>query len=164
VRYQLALGDQNAYESGPIEQILDATGNSEPFIVGASLLKLARGRSSLKVKIEMYNVVSVSEVSMNVLSKNRNRAHLYDRDKQAWLLEADSSGKYLAFKLYYTDISHVPRRNCRYVSFNLGIVPYNGGTQYVRAINGPFYKYYVQDEQDDGYIIHTDIPIEEVCT
>lgn len=164
VRYQLSLGDQNAYESGPIEQILDATGNSEPFTVGASLLKLARGRSSLKVKIEMYNVVSVSEVSMNVLSKNRNRAHLYDRDKQAWMLEADSSGKYLAFKLYYTDISHVPRKNCRYVSFNLGIVPHNGGTQYARAINGPFYKYYVQDEQDDGYIIHTDIPIEEVCT
>jgi hypothetical protein len=75
VRYQLALGDQNAYESGPIEQILDATGNSEPFIVGASLLKLARGRSSLKVKIEMYNVVSVSEVSMNVLSKNIKRGN-----------------------------------------------------------------------------------------
>ncbi|VDI25051.1 uncharacterized protein [Mytilus edulis] len=163
VKYQLSLGDQNAYESGPVDQLLDATGNSEPFTVGASLMKLSRGRSSLKVRIEMQNVVSVSEVSINVLSRNRNRAHLYDKDKQAWMLEADASGKYLAFKLYYTDIKHVPRKNSRYVAFNLGIVPYSGN-QYVRAINGPFVKYYVQDDHDDGYLIHTDIPIEEISS
>lgn len=162
VKYQVTLGDPNPYESGTIDQLLDATGNSDPYIIGSTIQLLSSGRTSIRVKLDMYSVVSVSEVSLMVLNRNKNRAHLYDRDKQAWMLEADASGKFLAFRLYYTDISHVPRKFTRYVSFNIVVVPANPERNISRALNGPFYRYYVQQDLDDGFIVHTDIKMDEV--
>lgn len=164
VKFQVRLGESRPFESGILEQLLDTTGNSDPYIAGVTLHKLARGRSSLKVKLDMLSVVSVSEVAIHVLNRNKNRAHLYDRDKQAWMLEGDSSGKHLSFKLYYTDISHVPRKFTRYVCFNVIIIPANPDKKIARATDGPFYRYYVQQDLDDGYMVHTDIPLDEVSS
>lgn len=161
VRYRVILGDEGTFDSGDLEQILDASGVGEPFTVGASVSRLAKGRSTLRVKVEMISVVYVSEASVSVTSRTKNRAHLYDRDKQAWMLEADTNGKFLAFKLYYTDISHVPRKFTRYVSWHLRILT-RGNARTARPLNGPFAKYYVQQELDEGFTMKTDIPVEEV--
>ncbi|XP_021373518.1 uncharacterized protein LOC110463337 [Mizuhopecten yessoensis] len=162
VKYHVTLGDTDPYESGTIDQLLDATGNSDPYVIGSTLQLLAKGRTSIKVRLDMYSVVSVSEVSLLVLNRNKNGAHLYDRDKQAWMLEADASGKSLAFRLYYTDISHVPRKFTRYVSFNIVVLPANPERNVARALNGPFYRYYVQQDLDDGFMVHTDIKMDEL--
>lgn len=161
VRYRVVLGDESIFDSGELEQVLDASGIGEPFTVGASVSKLARGRTTLSVKVEMFSVTYVSEASINALSKGKNRAHLYDKDKQAWMLEADVSGQYVTFKLYYTDISHVPRKFTRYVSWHLRLVTRNS-SRVTRPLNGPFNKYYVQQEFDEGFVMKTDIPVEEV--
>ena len=161
VRYRVILGDEGTFDSGDLEQILDASGVGEPFTVGASVSRLARGRSTLRVKVEMISVVYVSEASVSVMSRSKNRAHLYDRDKQAWMLEADTSGKFVAFKLYYTDISHVPRKFTRYVAWHLRLLT-RGNSRTARPLNGPFNRYYVQQELDDGFTMKTDIPVEEV--
>ncbi|KAJ8302844.1 hypothetical protein KUTeg_019240 [Tegillarca granosa] len=63
VRYQITLGEKNLFESGTLEQLLDTTGNGEPYVVGCPLHILSRGRATLKVKVDMYNVVSVSELN-----------------------------------------------------------------------------------------------------
>nr|KAG5709012.1 hypothetical protein BaRGS_004651 [Batillaria attramentaria] len=161
VRYRVILGDEGTFDSGDLEQILDTSGIGEPFTVGASVSRLSRGRSTLRVKVEMISVVYVSEASVSALSRSKNRAHLYDRDKQAWMLEADTSGKNLCFKLYYTDISHVPRKFSRYVSWHLRLLT-RGNSRAARPLNGPFNKYYVQQELDEGFTMKTDIPVEEV--
>ncbi len=38
-------------------------------------------------QVELMSVSAISEVALCPFSRNRNRAHLYDRDKQAWMLE-----------------------------------------------------------------------------
>ncbi|KAK3085279.1 hypothetical protein FSP39_000966 [Pinctada imbricata] len=162
VKYQVTLGETNSFETGLLEHTLDAAGNGEPYVVGIPLYAITRGRSSLRLRIEMFSVASVSELTIHVLSRSRNRVHLYDRDKQAWLLESDTSGKHLAFRLYYTDISHVPRKFTRYVNFNLSVLPINPDKPAVRAVDGPFYRYYVQEDLDDGMLIRTNIRIDEL--
>ncbi|XP_041376336.1 uncharacterized protein LOC121388875 [Gigantopelta aegis] len=161
VRYRVILGDEGMFDSGEMEQVLDISGFGEPFTVGASVARLSRGRSTLRIKVEMVSVVSVSEVTMHGLNRNTCRAHLYDRDKQAWMLEADTSGKYLTFKLYYTDISHVPRKFSRYVAWNVKVISQNTSKP-VKAQDGPFCKYYVQQDLDDGVQAKTDIPVDEL--
>lgn len=111
----------------------------------------------------MYSVVSIGEAVLPVLNKNRNRVHLYDKDKQAWMLESDISGKYLAFKLYYTDVSHVPRKCTRLVSFDLAVLSIDLERPTIKASNGPFSRYYVQEDLDEGFKMHTNIPVREVC-
>ncbi|GFR85751.1 hypothetical protein ElyMa_006036200 [Elysia marginata] len=179
VRYRIILGDEGTFDSGDLEQVLDASGVGEPFTIGASVHRLARGRSTLRVKVEMISVVSVSEVYLSATPSIGNsrsstsgltgsgiggasRAHCYDRDKQAWILEADLTGKYLAFRLFYTDISHVPRKFSRYVGWNIRLVSKGGSPRPKRTVDGPYSKYYVQQEADDGYVIRTDVPLDEV--
>ena len=127
----------------------------------------------------MISVVSVSEVYLRAVPfignsrssssgltgsgvEGASRAHCYDRDKQAWILEADLSGKYLAFRLFYTDISHVPRKFSRYVGWNIRLVSKGGSSRPKRTLDGPYCKYYVQQEADDGYVIRTDLLLDEV--
>ena len=64
--------------------MVDIAGNGELYIIRGSLQKLAKGRSSLRVKVIMVSMVSASEVTLNVESKSKNRAHFYDKNKQAW--------------------------------------------------------------------------------
>lgn len=163
VRYDVTLGENGLFESGELEQLLDLTGNGDPYIVGSSLNYLARGRAAIKVVVSMYSVVSVSEATLHVLNRNRNRAHCYDRDKQAWMLEADTSNKCLSFRLYYTDISHVPRRYTRYVCWSLNVIPRPISERPLKAVNSPYYKYYVQQDLDEGFEVQTDILVDEVC-
>ena len=162
VQYDIKIGEQQAFESGTIEQWLDGGGNGDPYIIGSTIHVLSRGRSTVRVRVNMYSVVSISEASLPVLNKNRNRVHLYDKDKQAWMLESDTSGKYLAFKLYYTDVSHVPRKCTRLVSFDLAVLSVDLDRPTIKASNGPFNRYYVQEDLDEGFKMHTNVPVREV--
>jgi hypothetical protein len=84
VRYYVSIGENGAFQSEELDQLVDIAGNGEVYIVNGSLNQLTKGRSSLKMKITMVSVVSISEVTLNVAGKSKSRAHLYDRDKQAW--------------------------------------------------------------------------------
>ncbi|XP_065936490.1 uncharacterized protein [Magallana gigas] len=160
VQYDIKIGENQAFESGTIEQWLDGGGNGEPYIIGSTIHVLSRGRSTVRVRVNMYSVVSIGEAVLPVLNKNRNRVHLYDKDKQAWMLESDISGKYLAFKLYYTDVSHVPRKCTRLVSFDLAVLSIDLERPTIKASNGPFSRYYVQEDLDEGFKMHTNIPLQ----
>ncbi|KAL4234825.1 hypothetical protein ACF0H5_006466 [Mactra antiquata] len=84
VRYYVTIGENGAFQSEELDQLVDTTGNGEMYVINGSLYQLARGRSSLRMKITMVSVVTVSEVTLNVSSRSNSRAHLYDKDKQAW--------------------------------------------------------------------------------
>ncbi|KAL4234824.1 hypothetical protein ACF0H5_006465 [Mactra antiquata] len=78
------------------------------------------------------------------------------------LMEADTTGKYLSFCLYYTDVAHVPRKYSRYVCWNILVLTRYIPTHKVKTNYGPFSKYHVQQELDDGYQVHTSIPVDEL--
>ena len=162
VRYSISLGENGAFDSEEIEQLVDLAGNGDVYVINASLYKLTKGRSSLKIKVTMISVVSVSEVTLDISSKSKNKAHCYDRDKQAWMLQSDTSTKALAFKLYYTDITHVPRKYSRYVCWNIILLTRYLPDKPVKTHFGPYSRYFVQQDLDDGYYFSTGIPVNQV--
>ncbi|WAR12507.1 hypothetical protein MAR_026687 [Mya arenaria] len=162
VRYYISIGESDGFQSEELDQLVDLTGNGDLYVVNGSLQQLAKGRSSLKVKVNMVSVVSISEVTLNVSTKGKTRAHLYDKDKQAWLMEADTSGKTLSFRLYYTDITHVPRKYSRYVCWNVLVLTRYIPDHKVKTNYGPFSRYYIQQDLDEGHLITTSIPVNEL--
>ena len=106
-------------DSDVIEQILDTSGTGPPYHVGYHVFSLTSGKARLRIKVQLLSVSAISEVIMCPFSRNKNRVHLYDRDKQAWMLEADVLGKKnLVLKMYYSDIHNVPRKFSRYVCWS----------------------------------------------
>ncbi|WAR12508.1 hypothetical protein MAR_026688 [Mya arenaria] len=155
------IGESDGFQSEELDQLVDIKGNGDLYVVNGSLQQLAKRRSSLKVKVRMVSVVSISEVTLNVSTKGKTRAHLYDKDKQAWLMEADTSGNTISFRLYYTDITHVPRKNSRYVCWNLLVLTRYIPDHKVKTNYGPFSRYYIQQDLDEGHHITTSIPIDD---
>lgn len=89
----------------------------------------------------------------------------YDRDKQAWSVEADFSADYLRLRLSYTDVFNVPRNHLRYVCWQAHIVrrnPSSGICECVPASPAPYSAYYVQDDSDMGTVMDTDVLTKEV--
>ena len=85
-------------DSDTIEQVLDTSGTGPPYVVGHNLFTLTSGKARLRIKIQLLSVSAISEVVICPFSRSKNKIHLYDRDKQAWMLEADVlSKKNLAF-------------------------------------------------------------------
>lgn len=160
LRYQIFLGEEYEYDSNVLEETFDISGSGLGYVVGAPLYEVTRGRSKIKIRVNMLSVTAVSEVVLEPITHGRNRAHFYDRDKQAWLIESDLNGQTLSFRLYYTDISHVPRKFARYVCWNINSVLPSGAK--FKMGKGPHSKYFVQQDLDEGFVVNTAIPVKEV--
>ncbi len=106
----------------------------------------------------------MSEIFVCPFNKSKNKAHLYDRDKQAWMLETNlhTQNKTLHLRLYYADIHNVPRKFSRYVCWNAILVPVQIHAKPQSASGAPFSNYYAQTDTDDGFVMKTDIPVAEV--
>lgn len=89
----------------------------------------------------------------------------FDRDKQAWTLEADTHSETLRVRMVYKDVHNVPRNHLRYVSWSAYLLRYNSKTGLLDPIScthAPYSHYYVQEEADDGIIMETDVTVKEV--
>ena len=67
--------------------------------------------------------------------------------------------------MFYTDIMHVPKKFARYVGWNIRVLPRVSNLRPKKALEGPFCKYFVQPEGDEGHqmlIMRTDIKLDEV--
>ena len=163
VRYKISFGQgEKVMETDVNEQILDASGFGEGFEIGCNLYKLCASKCRLRVRIELLWVSAVSEVTLHAFDRNQNVAHLYDRNKQAWLLQTDINKQHLRLKLYYSDINNVPRNHMRYVHWDACVVPLSGRARPSRTTEGPHACYYTQGQTDKGYEMNTGIPVVEV--
>jgi hypothetical protein len=164
IKYRLTIGQNDkTLESEVIEQIVDLSGHAQPYNVGYDLYRLTSGKSKLKVKVELISVAAISEVQLCPLNRSKNRAHLYDRDKQEWLIESDVSKEFLQFRMYYSDVRNVPRKFLRYVSWNARVIPARSPKTSVRVLGCPLSNYYAQtDYSEEAYEIETDIPVQDV--
>lgn len=165
VRYRLILGyADRILETEVLEQVLDTSGSGNAYDVGQTLYTFAIQRVQLPVRVELLSVTAISEIQVDPCRRGKNKSHLYDRDKQAWMLETEIVRETLKMKLYYADIHNVPRGFSRLMCWSISVIPLRGQGQLRRAIRSPFIKYYVQDETDEGYDMYTDISNSEVCT
>ena len=164
VRYQVTLGQgDRVVGSDKLETIFDASGHGRPYSVACSLYNLTSSKGRLQLRTELSSVSAISEVQLCPLDRNKNRAHLYDRDKQAWMLETDLSMEYLKLRLYYADVRNVPRCYTRYVRWSLAVIPARGSPRPVRALGAPFSFFYSQaDAEPEGFDMSTDIQVNEV--
>ena len=152
-------------DSDIIEQILDTSGTGPPYDVGYNVFTLTSGKARLRIKIELTSVSAISEVLLCPFSRSKYRVHLYDRDKQAWMLEADVlTRKNMVLKMYYSDIHNVPRKFSRYVGWSTQVVPVRGHSKPLTAAEAPYSNYYAQTDHDEGYTMKTDIPVSDVST
>lgn len=164
VKYRLVIGQNDKMlESETIEQVVDISGHAKPYYVGYDLYRLASSKSKLKVKVELISVTAISEVQLYPMNRSKNRAHLYDRDKQAWLIESDISKDTLQFRMYYSDVRNVPRKFLRYVSWNAHVIPARSKKTPTRMLGCPLSNYYAQtDYSEEAYEIETDISVADV--
>ena len=164
VSYKVILGQgDKVLTSDTIEQVLDTSGQGTPYDVPGSLYQLTSSKNKLLVKVELLNSTAISECHLFPLNRNKNKSHLYDRDKQAWLLESDVSLTYLKFRLFYTDARNVPRRHMHHLGWSLSVTPRRGHYKPIKALAVPYSHYYTQMEVDvEGYDIQTDISVKEV--
>lgn len=95
--------------------MFDISGNGAPYDVNYNLYGVCSGKGKVLIRLELLSVATISEVELYPLNRDRNRAHLYDRENQAWLLESDVSMEKLKLRLYYTDVTNVPRKFTRFV-------------------------------------------------
>ena len=129
-----------------------------------AMYSLMTGRKC-RVRVELLSGVSISECTLMPLTREKNKAPLYDREKQAWLIESDTSLDWLRFRIYYSDIRNVSRRFVRYVGFGLSVVPRRGNYKPIAAQGVPFSQLHSQKEADvEGFDIKTDISVKEVRT
>ena len=163
VRFKVVLGhNDRSLESEVIEQVL-SSGHGAPYEVGYSLYQLASNKTQLWIKVELQSVSAMSEVKLLPLDRNKNKAHFYDRDKQQWMIETETSQPQLHFRLYYTDVRNVPRNHMRHIGMNLSVVPARGHYKAMKATGGPFSNYYAQVDVDaDGYDMRTEVAVKEV--
>ncbi len=160
----MTLGQGNrVVESDVIEQMVDITGHGDLYEPGYNLYQLCSSKSRLHLTIQLISVLAVSEVALCPLNRSKNRAHLYDRDKQAWIIESDISRTYLKLRLFYADINNVPRKCLRHVMFGVTIMTSpSHHCRSIRVKKSPFYQYYSQNDPDDCYDIATDITVDSV--
>ena len=145
-----------------MEQVLDASGGGNAYDDGQTLYSFAIQCVRFPIHVELLSVTVISEIQLDPCQRGKNKSHLYDRDKQAWMLETELVNEKLKMKLYYADVHNVPRGFSRLMCWGVAILPLRGQGQVRRALRSPFVKYYVQDETDEGYDIYTDITNSEV--
>lgn len=184
-RVTLERSDQVLVRTETIESVVDASGHDRggggsghALLDGedadggqqrALVIGPAGVRGRLKMRLELMSCTTVTEVQLFPFNNKRNRAYLYDRDKQAWMLESDVSGDRLGLKLYYGDVQNIPRGHLRYVGWRVHVLragqpAVTGCNAQNRKDNGCFTHYYLQTDVDEGFAMTTDVPMAQVSS
>ena len=167
VRYRIILGHgDKTLDTDVMEQTFDTSGAGKAYEIRSnfrySLYALSSGKK-LNLRIELLGATAISECNLFPKNRQRNKTSLYDREKQAWMIESDTSLDRLKFRLFYTDVHNVAQRHMRYVGFGISVVPRRGHYKPIPAIGVPYFQLYPQRESDvEGYDIQTDITVKEV--
>ena len=149
--------------SNDMDSLFIEENTQDKLVLPTNIYKLATLKGVITIKIECYQATLLTLLSIP-MDRNRHRAlRCYDRDKQAWLLEAHMKSDKLKFYIFYADIGTVPRGCIRMMNIGVSVLPAYGNIKLVKAINSPYTKYYTQRPQDDfGLEIPTAIPMKDV--
>jgi len=188
----LSRGDNRVVATETIEHLVDTSGHCEPYELlgsargesmnGIGAWMMAPSKDALNIQLDLLSCTTISLLELCPFDRNKNRAYLYDRDKQAWMIESDVSQGHLTLRLFYTDIRHVPRGHLRYVSWLATLLPCNSGANVTSSSrNGgsesasssgicgqlpvgsrPSWNYYVQQDIDEGFDMVTNLSTNEV--
>ena len=110
----------------------------------------------------MILVVSVSEVTLDISSKSKNKAHCYDRDKQAWMLRSDTNTKALVSNFITQTFRMFLGSTVDTWCWNIILLTRYLPDKPVKTHFGPYCRYFVQQDLDGGYYFSTGIPVNQV--
>lgn len=172
-RVTLERADHVLVKTDALESVVDNSGQSGGHVllddVGhrSPLVGPAAVKGQLKIRLDLISCTTMAEVQLCPFNKKKNRAYLYDRDKQAWMLESDISGDRLGLRLYYGDIRNIPRGHMRFVRWKFRVLPVRQTAGEDEARRQPvgddsFHHYYLQTDVDEGYAMTTDIATAQV--
>lgn len=114
VRYNVVLGDgEKRIDSGIIDDVSDSDGKGYGWHPRVRFPDLVY-KGIIRVHLEMMLANTLSEVSVAVNNQHAATvAQCYDRDKQAWTIEADTHSETVRLRMVYKDIHNVPRNHLR---------------------------------------------------
>lgn len=117
VRYLMVIGEgERRADSGILDQLSDHEGRTPGWSPARTRLHDLVHKGALRLYLEMILANTTSEVRLGPLPQNTPTSVLcYDRDKQAWALEADLHSDMLRLKLVFNDVHNVPRNHLRLV-------------------------------------------------
>ncbi|KAH9361994.1 hypothetical protein HPB48_014933 [Haemaphysalis longicornis] len=176
VQYRVVLGEgDRRVDSGVLDQISDLSGRIRGFSLGAAGPADLVRRGTLRLQLHMLSANAISEAKvaatasplpgMEPCATLPAPANCYDRDKQAWCVEADLEGERLRLKLYYAELQHIPVGHLRYVAWNAYLVrrqPGSGARESVLALRAPHSSYYVHDGMDVAVVMETDVSVRQI--
>ncbi|XP_064466638.1 uncharacterized protein LOC135377855 [Ornithodoros turicata] len=176
VQYRVVLGEgDRKAESGLLDQISDLSGRIRGYPLRGTAADLVRRAGLIRLHLHMISANAISEAKVPAVNREQTLAgrdpaetavaNCYDRDKQAWCVEADLDSDVVRLKLFYADLHHVPRGHLRYVAWNAYLIrrdPDSGARESVLAVHAPHSCYYVQDGMDVGVVMDTDVSVREI--
>lgn len=132
-------------------------------VLPVNIYKLASPKGVITIKIECYQAVSLSLLTIPMDKQRHKALKCYDRDKQVWHFEAHMKSDRLKFYVFYGDIATVPKDCVRMMNIGVSVLPAYGNLKVVNGTNSPYTRYYIQKPQDDfGLEIPMPILMKEV--
>lgn len=175
IRYQVTLergADRLLVRTEKLESLVDASGQCDALVLSDDqTLRTTTStgvKGQLKIRLDLFSCTTIAEVQLCPLNRSKNTAYLYDRDKQAWMLESDVSRDRLGLRLYYGDVRNIPRGHLRFVGWRVHVLPVYGladgdREEKKRKDKDTYFQYYMQTDVDEGFTMTTDISTEQVC-
>ncbi|XP_067948446.1 uncharacterized protein [Watersipora subatra] len=140
---------QKVITSPEMSSLFTNADTPDKVVLPTNIYKVASPKGVITIKIECYQVVSLSLLTIP-MDKNRHKAmKCYDRDKQVWHFEAHMKSERLKFYIFYGDIATIPRNCIRMMTIGVSVLPAYGNQKLVNAVNSPYTRYYIQQPQDD---------------
>ena len=184
VRFNVRIGEgDNATESGVRDELSDADGRCfgwQPRVKFGDCLN----HGTFTILVDFISISTISQVDLGVLPTTPIGVPVYDKDKFAWEVETDTNGDTLRIRLNHKDIKNIPRNHIRYVCWSAFLIKKHPklvsklgsmgikdmsqasvGADYTARIpldQKIYTQFYVQEEEDGGFLMDTGISLKEV--
>jgi len=185
VRFNIRVAE--GIESGIRDEVSDQDGKSLGWLPMIKLTDCVH-RGVFKLRVQMLSVNTISLIDIPVVPRHPVGIPLYDKDKLAWEMEADMNAETLRLRLIHKDAKNIPRNHIRYVCWSahlikrhpklasklgklvdeddpdgLGCAPaLPDYTAKLCMDQKLYFQYFVQDDVEDGTLMDTKIPIDEI--
>ena len=110
----------------------------------------------------LRSFVAVFPIIVDPFVPNPVPVPFFDKDQQAWTVEAYIEEQCFIIRLYYSDIFKIPVNYLRAICFNITVRNHRDTKTTTSVFQKPVTKYYSQRDSDEGLEISTTLDVEEV--
>jgi hypothetical protein len=119
-------------------------------------------RGEMTFLITRRSFLAVFPIIVDPFVSNPVPVPFFDKDQQAWTVEAYIEEQCFIIRLYYSDIFKIPVNYLRAICFNITVRNHRDTKTTTSVFQKPVTKYYSQRDSDEGLEISTTLDVEEV--